>query len=76
MTQVYFHCSNPTKVFLDYHGAVVDDIAEARHHATHVIRSLTEACGVKTGVTGSCTLATIRAMSCSSFPSIPSSKPQ
>jgi sirohydrochlorin ferrochelatase len=42
MTQVYFHCSNPKKVFVDRRGAVVDDIAEARDHATSVVQSLTK----------------------------------
>ncbi len=41
MTQVYFHCSNTKKVFLDRRGAVVDDLAEARDHATRVVQSLT-----------------------------------
>jgi hypothetical protein len=41
MSQVYFHCSNSKKVVVDHHGAVVDDIAEARDHATRVVRSFT-----------------------------------
>ena len=41
MTHVYFHCSNAKKVFVDYHGAVVDDLAEARDHATRVVESFT-----------------------------------
>ena len=41
MTQVYFHCSNTKKVFVDYRGAVVDDLAEARDHATRVVESFT-----------------------------------
>jgi len=41
MTQVYFHCSNTKKVFVDRRGAVVDDLAEARDHATRVVQSLT-----------------------------------
>ena len=41
MTQVYFHCSNTKKVFVDYRGAVVDDLAEARDHATRVVESVT-----------------------------------
>lgn len=41
MTQVYFHCSNTKKVLVDYHGAVVDDLAQARDHATCVVESLT-----------------------------------
>ena len=41
MTQVYFHCSNTKKVFLDRRGTVVDDLAEARDHATRVVQSLT-----------------------------------
>ncbi len=42
MTQVYFHCSNTKKVFVDYRGAVVDDLDDARDQATHIVRSLTE----------------------------------
>ena len=41
MTQVYFHCSNTKKVFVDYCGAVVDDLAEARDYATRVVESFT-----------------------------------
>ena len=41
MTQVYFHCSNTKKVFVDRSGAVVDDRAEARDHATRVVQFLT-----------------------------------
>ena len=41
MTQVYFHCSNTEKVFVDRRGAVVDDLAEARDHAARVVQSLT-----------------------------------
>jgi hypothetical protein len=42
MTQLYFHCSNTKKVFVDRRGAVVDDlVAEARDHATRVVRSFT-----------------------------------
>ena len=43
MTQVYFHCSNTRKVFVDRGGALVNDLVEARDHATRVVRSLTEA---------------------------------
>ena len=42
MTQVYFHCSNTKKVFVDHHGAVVDDLAEARDHASRVVQSFTD----------------------------------
>ncbi|MCK1411561.1 MULTISPECIES: hypothetical protein [unclassified Bradyrhizobium] len=41
MAQVYFHCSNTKTVFVDRRGAVVDDLAEARDHATRVVQSLT-----------------------------------
>jgi hypothetical protein len=41
MTQVYFHCSNTKKVFVDRCGAMVDDLAEARDHATRVVQSFT-----------------------------------
>jgi hypothetical protein len=47
MAQVYFHCSNTRKVFVDCHGAVVDDIAEARDHATRVVQSFTNERSVK-----------------------------
>jgi hypothetical protein len=40
MTQIYFHCSNTKKVFVDHRGALVDDLAEARDHATRVVQSL------------------------------------
>ena len=41
MTQVYFHCSNAKKVFVDRRGAMVDDLAEARDQATRVVQSFT-----------------------------------
>ena len=41
MTQVYFHCSNTKKVFVDRRGTMVDHLAEARDHATHVVQSFT-----------------------------------
>ena len=41
MTQVYFHRSTMKKVFLDHHGAVVNDLAEARDHATRLVQSFT-----------------------------------
>jgi hypothetical protein len=41
MTQVYFRCSNTKKVFVDRSGVVVADLAEARDHATRVVRSFT-----------------------------------
>ena len=41
MTQVYFHCSNTKKVFVDYHGAVIDNFVEAHDHATRVVQSFT-----------------------------------
>ena len=41
MTQVYFQSSNTKKIFDDYRGAVVDDLAEARDHATRVVLSFT-----------------------------------
>ena len=43
MTQVYFHCSNTKKVFVDYRGAVVTDLVEARDHATRVVQFFTNA---------------------------------
>ena len=41
MTQVYFHCSHAKKVFVDRRGALVDDLTEARDHATRVVKSFT-----------------------------------
>jgi hypothetical protein len=41
VTQVFFHCSNTKKVFVDYCGAAVDNLAEARDHATRVVQSFT-----------------------------------
>ena len=41
MTQLYFHCSNTKKVFVDWRGAVVDDLADARDYATRVVQSFT-----------------------------------
>ena len=41
MTQVYFHRSTTKKVFLDHQGAVVNDLDEARDHATRLVRSFT-----------------------------------
>ena len=41
MTQVFFHCSNTKKVFVDHHGAVVNDLVEARCHATRLVQSFT-----------------------------------
>ena len=43
MTQVYFHCSTTKKVFLDYRGAVVDDLAAARDRAARIVKSIVEA---------------------------------
>jgi hypothetical protein len=42
MTQVYFHCSNTKNVFVDRRGAVIDDLGEARDHATRVVQSITK----------------------------------
>jgi hypothetical protein len=41
MTQVYFHCSNAKKVFVEHRGALVDDLVEARDYATRVVQSFT-----------------------------------
>ncbi|MCP1853088.1 MULTISPECIES: DUF6894 family protein [unclassified Bradyrhizobium] len=41
MTQVFFHRSTTKKVFLDHSGAVMNDLAEARDHATRLVRSFT-----------------------------------
>ena len=40
MAQVYFHCSNSREIRVDQLGAAVSDLAEARDHATGVVRSL------------------------------------
>ena len=41
MTQLYFHCSNTKKVFVDQRGAVLNGLAEARDYATRVVQSFT-----------------------------------
>jgi hypothetical protein len=41
MTQVYFHCSNTRKVFVDSRGAVINDLSEARAHATRLVQRFT-----------------------------------
>ena len=41
MTQVYFQRSNTKNVFADRRGAVVNDLAEARDHATRLVQSFT-----------------------------------
>ena len=47
MTQVYFHCSNTRKVFVDRAGALVNDLVEARDQAACVVRCLAEAAGIE-----------------------------
>jgi hypothetical protein len=46
ITQVYFHCSNTKKVFVHYRSAMVDDLAEARDHATRVVQSFKNECSL------------------------------
>jgi hypothetical protein len=41
MTQLYSHCSNTRKVFVDQRCAMVDGPAEARDYATRVVQSFT-----------------------------------
>ena len=41
MTQVFFHCSNTKKVFVDHNGAIVNDLTEARDRATRLVQSFT-----------------------------------
>ena len=65
MTRVYFHCSNTKKVFVDYRGAVVDDLAEGAIARPASCNPLPASVTSKTGVTGFCMPATIRAMSSS-----------
>jgi hypothetical protein len=38
MTHVYFHCSNAEELYLDKRGVEVDDLIEAHHRATQVVR--------------------------------------
>ncbi|QHO75663.1 hypothetical protein ACH79_26580 [Bradyrhizobium sp. CCBAU 051011] len=40
MGQLYFHCSNARGTLANRSGAAVADLAEARDHATSVVRSL------------------------------------
>jgi hypothetical protein len=43
MTQVYFHCSNTERVFVDRCGTAAADLIEAREHAAAIVRSLVTA---------------------------------
>jgi ClpX C4-type zinc finger protein/uncharacterized protein DUF6894 len=70
MTQVYFHCSNTRKVFVDCRGAMVDDLAEARDHATRVVQSFTNDRSLEDWRDWFRMSATIRAMSSSLCPSL------
>lgn len=45
MTQVYFHCSTTERVLLNYGGAQVADLTEAREEAALVMRALIAAPG-------------------------------
>ena len=69
MTQLYFHCSNTKKVFVDQRGAVVDGPAEARDYATRVVQSFTNERSLEDWRDWILHSATIRAMSSSLFPS-------
>jgi hypothetical protein len=40
LVDVYFHCSNERGVLIDRNGTAVDDLADAREHATRLARSL------------------------------------
>lgn len=40
MAQLYFDCSNATDVMMDQHGSRIEDLPEARAHATQLILSL------------------------------------
>jgi hypothetical protein len=40
MTQLYFHCCNNEGLFMDDRGAAVANLAEARDHATNIVRAL------------------------------------
>jgi hypothetical protein len=40
MAQVYFHCSTASDVVLDRHGSNVEDLHEAREHASRIIGML------------------------------------
>jgi hypothetical protein len=39
MTEVYFHCSDAEHVLIDRRGATMN-LAEARNHSEHLVRSL------------------------------------
>lgn len=40
MAQVYFHCSSDDRVLLNYDGAEVADLTEAREHAAMLVCAL------------------------------------
>jgi hypothetical protein len=70
VTQVYFHCSNTRKVFVDRGGALVNDLVEAviTRPASCAV-SLRRAAS-RIGATGSCTSAMTAAMSSLLSPSL------
>lgn len=70
MTQVYFHCSNTKKVFVDYCGAVVDDLAEAGSMRRASWNPSPASAASMIGVTGFCMSVTTEAMSSSLSPSL------
>jgi len=47
LPQLYFHSSNAKKVFVDHRGAAGGDLAEAREHATDVVKSFTNRWNLK-----------------------------
>jgi hypothetical protein len=40
VTEVYFHCSNPSKTLMDGYRVEVGDLVEAREYAACVMRAL------------------------------------
>ncbi|GJD49546.1 hypothetical protein OPKNFCMD_2277 [Methylobacterium crusticola] len=40
MTRLYFHCGSAGGILLDYRGAEISDLAEARDHALDVARKV------------------------------------
>ena len=68
MTQVYFHRSNAKKVFVDRCGALVNDLAEARDHATRLVQSFTSERSLEDW--RDWVVATTRVMNSSSCPSL------
>ena len=47
MVQVYFHCSNNDRTFIDRYGAAVSNLTEARDRAAQIMNSMIQTPGAE-----------------------------